>query len=59
LESHFDSVHGRVVSHWRQRGDQFLMEVTIPANTTATVFVPAKDNAGVTESGQPSPWRKA
>ena len=30
------------------------MEVTIPANTTATVYVPAKDAAGVTESGKPA-----
>jgi alpha-L-rhamnosidase len=30
------------------------MEVTIPANTTATVYVPAKDAAGVTESGKPT-----
>jgi alpha-L-rhamnosidase len=30
------------------------MEVTIPANTTATVFVPAKDAAGITESGKPA-----
>jgi alpha-L-rhamnosidase len=30
------------------------MEVTIPVNTTATVFVPAKDAASVTESGQPA-----
>lgn len=52
VESHYDSVHGRIVSHWRKRGDQLLMEVTIPANTTATVFVPAKDAAGVTESGK-------
>jgi len=28
------------------------MEVTIPANTTATVHVPTKDVAGVTESGK-------
>jgi alpha-L-rhamnosidase len=27
------------------------MEVTIPANTTATVYVPAEDEASVTESG--------
>jgi hypothetical protein len=27
------------------------MDVTIPINTTATVYVPAKDAAGVTESG--------
>jgi alpha-L-rhamnosidase len=28
------------------------MDVTIPANTTATVFVPAEDAAGVSESGE-------
>ena len=33
---------------------RLLMEVTIPANTTATVFVPAQDAAGVTESGKPA-----
>ena len=30
------------------------MEVAIPINTTATVCVPAKDAAGVTESGEPA-----
>jgi alpha-L-rhamnosidase len=30
------------------------MDVTIPGNTTATVFVPAKDAAAVTESGKPA-----
>ena len=30
------------------------MEVTIPPNTTATVYVPAKDAASVTESGKPA-----
>ena len=30
------------------------MDVTIPANTTATIYVPARDAAAVTESGQPA-----
>jgi alpha-L-rhamnosidase len=30
------------------------MEVTIPPNSTATVFVPTKDAASVTESGKPA-----
>jgi alpha-L-rhamnosidase len=30
------------------------MDVTIPANTTATVYVPAKDVASVRESGKPA-----
>jgi len=30
------------------------MDVTVPPNATATVFVPAKDAASVTESGKPT-----
>jgi alpha-L-rhamnosidase len=30
------------------------MDVTIPINTNATVYVPAKDAAGITESGKPA-----
>jgi alpha-L-rhamnosidase len=29
------------------------LDVTIPANTTATIYVPAKTAAAVTESGKP------
>lgn len=47
-----NSVHGRIVSNWRRRGDQLVTEVTIPANATATVCVPSKDTAEVTESGK-------
>jgi alpha-L-rhamnosidase len=50
----YDSIHGRIVSNWKREGDQLTMEVTIPTNTTATVYVPAKDAAGVTESGKPA-----
>ena len=49
----YDSIHGRIVSNWERKGDKLSMDVTIPANTTATVFVSAKDTAGVTESGKP------
>jgi alpha-L-rhamnosidase len=30
------------------------MEVVIPPNSTATIFVPAKDAASVTETGKPA-----
>jgi len=30
------------------------MHITIPANTTATLFVPAKNAVGVAESGRPA-----
>lgn len=47
----YDSIHGRIVSNWSREGDRLTMEVAIPVNTTATVYVPAKDSATVTESG--------
>jgi alpha-L-rhamnosidase len=49
-----DSIHGKIASNWRLEGDKLTMDVTIPANTTATVHVPAKNEAGVTESGKPT-----
>jgi alpha-L-rhamnosidase len=54
VKCHHDSPYGRIVSHWKREGDKLTMDVTIPANTTATVHVPAKDEAGVTESGKPA-----
>lgn len=47
----YQSPYGRIVSNWKKDGGSLSMEVTIPANTTATVYVPAKDKAEVTESG--------
>ncbi len=50
----YDSIHGKIVSSWKREGNRLTMEVTIPINTAATVYVPAKDEAGVTESGKPT-----
>ena len=51
---HYDSIHGRIVSNWKREGVDLTMEVTIPINTTATLHVPARDGAAVTESGKPA-----
>jgi hypothetical protein len=50
----YDSVRGKITSHWQREGNDFTLKITIPANTTATVFIPANDPAAVTESGQPA-----
>ncbi|MEI6679940.1 MAG: glycoside hydrolase family 78 protein [Mariniphaga sp.] len=54
VKAHYDSLYGRIVSNWQRECAQLTMEITIPANTMATVFVPAKDAAEVTESGKPA-----
>jgi alpha-L-rhamnosidase len=54
VKAHHDSPHGRIVSEWQREGDRLTMDVTIPVNTTATVYVPAKAAEGVTENGKPT-----
>jgi len=51
VKAHYDSPYGRIVSNWTRIGNQLTMDVTVPMNTTATIHVPTKDAAGVTESG--------
>ena len=46
------TMYGALNSSWKRGKGQFTLDVTVPANTTATVWVPAKDAAAVTESGR-------
>lgn len=53
VKTYHDSSYGRIVSNWRREDDGLTMEVTIPANSTATVYVPAGSAGDVTVNGQP------
>ena len=53
VRAHFDSPYGRIVSNWQRDGNKLVLEVTVPDNTTATIFIPASDAGLVTESGRP------
>ena len=50
----YRSIRGTIESSWRVEQGAFTLDVTIPANTTATVYVPAKSVESVTESGVPA-----
>jgi len=45
----FDSPYGTIISKWASEGDGFVYEITVPANTTATVYLPAECGGGVRE----------
>jgi alpha-L-rhamnosidase len=47
------SSYGEIASDWRRDGDRFTWNVSIPVNTTATLYVPASDAASVKESDLP------
>ncbi len=46
------SPYGLIRSEWQQDGNAFDWQITVPPNTTATVYVPAQDADTVTESGR-------
>ena len=48
----YDSIRGSIVSQWNRDENGLRLNVTIPANTMATIFVPAQDAASVREGGQ-------
>jgi alpha-L-rhamnosidase len=51
VQAHYDSVHGRISTAWRQSLHKFDLQVVIPPNTTAVVYIPARGLETVTESG--------
>lgn len=48
---YYDSQSGRIVSDWKIKSTEFTMNVGIPANTTALVYVPSLPGFPVKESG--------
>ena len=53
VKAHYDSTHGRIASNWKRAQDKFELEVEIPANTTATIYLPTSSAEKITESGRP------
>ena len=54
VKSHHDSPHGRIAIGWQREAERLTLDVTIPVNTTATVYVPTTDAQSVTENGTPA-----
>ncbi len=48
----YRSIHGRIVSDWKIEDGKFMWNVEVPANTTATIYIPANDATSVLESGK-------
>jgi alpha-L-rhamnosidase len=57
VRARFDSIRGPIESRWERKGKLFSWDIEIPANTTATVFVPTKDARSIQESGRPATER--
>jgi hypothetical protein len=54
VKAGYDSIHGRILSQWERGDGVFRLHLTIPANTTATVFLPVRTGGTVREGGRPA-----
>jgi len=52
VRARYESIRGPVGVEWRLEGKKLTVRLTIPANTSARVYVPAASPAGVTEGGR-------
>ena len=46
--------YGELSSRWKLKEGGLDLEVVVPSNTTATIYVPAAEGKTVTEGGQPA-----
>ena len=51
-KAEYNSIYGKIVSFWKREENTLSLNIQIPVNTTATIYVPATDVANITESGE-------
>jgi alpha-L-rhamnosidase len=52
-KGHVDSMYGRIESSWKVNDQSFRYDAVIPANTTATITIPAEDTKSVRINNKP------
>jgi len=51
-DGYYDSMYGRIRSAWNVDGDLLRFQASVPANTTATLYLPAASETAVREGGE-------
>jgi len=57
-EGHDDSIRGPIRSRWEQRDDSLILDIDVPANVTAEVWIPAEASDHITEGQRDAPIRE-
>jgi alpha-L-rhamnosidase len=52
-KGYYDSDYGRINSSWKVEGENLTYNATVPANTTATLYLPTSAANSIKESGKP------
>jgi alpha-L-rhamnosidase len=51
-DTRFNSVQGQIATAWRVKDKRLVLDVVVPANSTARVCVPTVSRDGITEGGK-------
>ncbi|HEX8013947.1 MAG TPA: alpha-L-rhamnosidase C-terminal domain-containing protein, partial [Flavobacterium sp.] len=51
---YYDSMYGRIESSWETKNGKYEFRFVVPANTTATLYLPALKESDVTINGKKS-----
>jgi len=49
-EGYYDSMYGRIKSRWELQDGQLTYETTVPANTSATLYLPANSESDIIDA---------
>ncbi|MFA5329490.1 MAG: family 78 glycoside hydrolase catalytic domain [Prolixibacteraceae bacterium] len=52
VKTSYQSPYGEIISDWEESGGRIKMNVTIPANTTALIYIPTSSGSVIQESGK-------
>jgi len=53
VKGSYQSMYGTIVCDWKIEEGQFILNLTVPPNTSATIYLPATEISTVFENGQP------
>ena len=51
VKASYLSMYGQIKSEWHKSNNQFSWNINIPANTSATIYIPFEKDAVITENG--------
>jgi alpha-L-rhamnosidase len=52
VKCRYDSPYGEIISNWNLENGSFLWDISVPVNSKATVYVPARDVRSLKEGGK-------
>jgi alpha-L-rhamnosidase len=51
VKAYYNSVQGKTISEWKREDNSYILEVTIPVNSTAVIYLPSEDITKIKEDG--------